>query len=109
MSRMKDLLGDTPFETYGGMAPFEKHSVTSFKAAVSVTPQLGKLQQIVLDFLRQHRAANTTDEAMMDALNLGGNTLRPRRCELVKRGLVYDSGKTAPTRSGREAVVWRAR
>lgn len=36
-----------------------------------------------------------------------GNILRPRRRELELMGIVEDSGKTALTRSGRSAVIWK--
>ena len=35
------------------------------------------------------------------------NKVRPRRNELVKRGLVFESGKRACNVTGRLAVVWR--
>ncbi|GAG22106.1 unnamed protein product, partial [marine sediment metagenome] len=48
-----------------------------------------------------------TDEEIGDALELEGNTARPRRHSLVARGLVEDSGDRRPTHSGRKAIVWK--
>ena len=50
-----------------------------------------------------------TDEEGCTETGLEGSTFRPRRVELVADGLVFDSGATRPTRSGRAAVVWQAR
>jgi hypothetical protein len=47
-----------------------------------------------------------TDDEIQRALKLDGNTERPRRCELVKAGLLTDSGRARLTRSGRRATVW---
>jgi hypothetical protein len=47
-----------------------------------------------------------TDEELQDALGMNPNTQRPRRIELVERGLVRDSGRTRKTKSGRRATVW---
>ena len=48
----------------------------------------------------------TTDEEQQDALNMTGNSQRPRRCRLVNLGLVKDSGNMRRTRAGRPATVW---
>lgn len=37
------------------------------------------------------------------------NSTRPRRVNLVEAGLVADSRKTRPSRSGRKATVWVAK
>lgn len=47
-----------------------------------------------------------TDEQIQDLLALNPSTERPRRVELVERGVVEDSERRRPTRSGRSAVVW---
>lgn len=87
--------------------PAVRTSPTSVAAAESVRPKLSRLRQIVLDYIRSC-PDGCTDEQIIDAVNLGPNTPRPRRIELVRMGLVYDSGLTARTRSGREAVLWQA-
>ena len=53
------------------------------------------------------RAGPKTDEEICRATGLRGSTVRPRRLELLREGLIEDSGEVRPTRSGREAIVWR--
>jgi hypothetical protein len=90
---------------YNGEAPFQKHSSTSAEAAKSVEKKIGPLHRRILDYLTEHRAG-ATDERLMSDLDLGGNTLRPRRRELQLMERIRDSGRTAKTKSGREAVIW---
>lgn len=49
----------------------------------------------------------STDERLCRHIGIAGDTLRPRRRELVGAGLVEDSGETRATNSGRKATVWR--
>ena len=51
-------------------------------------------------------ASGSTDEEMQFALSVPGNSQRPRRVELVRKGIVRDSGQTRPTRAGGKATVW---
>jgi predicted transcriptional regulator len=85
------------------VVPAQVHSETSLAAAEAIRPRLGELQQRVLAVVRHSPA---TDEEIQDALGMGPSTERPRRVELVRAGLVRDSGETRATRSGRQAVVW---
>jgi hypothetical protein len=62
----------------------------------------------VLDLLRDVLPHGLTDEQMQTYLGMNPSTQRPRRIELVRSGLVVDSGFKRPTRSGRDATVWRA-
>ncbi|MCX4244230.1 hypothetical protein [Paraliomyxa miuraensis] len=55
------------------------------------------------------RAGPKTDEEICRATGLRGSTVRPRRLELLREGLIEDSGTVRPTQSGREAIVWRCR
>jgi len=82
------------------------HPDTAVEAAVAVAPSATRLRTEVLLHLRQH--GPKTDEQMQDALGMNPNTQRPRRVELVERGLVGDSGERRPTRAGRKAIVWKA-
>jgi hypothetical protein len=91
--------------------PAQRHSPTSLEAAESIRPITGALRIRVLEFLRQCGELGATDEEILQALGqeMGANTLRPRRIELVRMGAVLDSGRTRKTASGRKAVVWIAR
>lgn len=53
---------------------------------------------------RKHYGA--TDEELQIALKMNPNTERPRRQELQKMYMVKHSGRTRPTSSGRQAIVW---
>ena len=88
--------------------PSQAHSQTSLDAALEIAGVAGTLRRRVYDLLLESEAG-ATDEEMQMILDLGGNTLRPRRIELVTADLVYDSGETRKTKSGRKATVWRAR
>lgn len=105
MTRQPDLFGHSP-APYRGDPPAQRHSVTSIAAAQSIRKSIGPLHQRILDHLKTC-PLGATDEEMMDALDMGGNTERPRRRELELMGRITDSGKTRLTRSGREAVIWR--
>lgn len=87
--------------------PAQRHSRTSIAAAKSIKKALAPLQARVIGYLREC-AAGATDEQMATALNMQGNTLRPRRIELQERGFIRDSGLTLKTKAGRSAVVWIA-
>ena len=86
--------------------PYAPGSVTSREAAFLGTGTAEAGRARVLSLLR--RQGPMTLQQIEDALGLSGNTVRPRRCELEAAGLVVDSGKTAKTKSGRDAVLWKA-
>jgi hypothetical protein len=81
---------------------------TSQAAQAQIRPQMPELRQRVLAFLEVCGAHGATDEEVQTALRMNPSTERPRRVELLARGLVCASGQTRPTRSGRQAVVWIA-
>ena len=53
-------------------------------------------------------ASGATDEEMQFTLSMPGNSERPRRVDLVHKGLVRASGQTRPTDAGGKATVWIA-
>lgn len=57
-----------------------------------------------MDYLREY--GPSTDEEMQSGIPMGANTQRPRRVELVNKGMVADSGNTREGSSGKLAVVW---
>jgi transcription initiation factor IIE alpha subunit len=67
---------------------------------------LNSLQRSVLAFLRERGAHGATDEEIAAGLEMNPSTQRPRRIELVRRGLVVEAG-TRKTKSGRFATAWR--
>jgi hypothetical protein len=83
--------------------PHQRHSVTSKAAAVSAEKFAGSARAQVLRFLIEFGAH--TDEEISEALKMSGNTARPRRIELVHRGLVGKAGR-ARTHAGRWADLW---
>ncbi len=89
--------------------PYVRGSDTSRAAAESmVENRLNELQRHVLAFLRSRGARGASDEEMQEALGMAASTQRPRRVELMRKGLVVASGTTSMTRSGRQAEVWLA-
>lgn len=87
--------------------PAQRHSATSVAAAASLDDAtLTKLHRKVLDYLQAH-PAGATDEEIAWALGMNPSTERPRRIELVKRGLVVQAG-VKKAASGRKATAWRA-
>ena len=102
-----DLFDAPAARPYGGEPPSQRHSDTSQAAATAIKAKVGPLQRRVLDYLLAH-PAGATDEQLMDALHLDGNTLRPRRRELQLMGSLQDSTHRDTTRSGRAAVMWVA-
>lgn len=89
------------------LPPYVQGSATSRESAESMEPRSATLRRKVLDYLRRC-ADGATDEEMQRWCNMPANTQRPRRVELVRAGLVVDSGRTRQTGSGRKAVVWVA-
>ncbi len=94
------------YDHYGGLPPHQPTD-TSLTAAAQALPLVNRLQARVLQYLRE-RADGATDIEIQEALQLNPSTQRPRRIELVQKGLVEDSRMRRRTPSGRSAVVWRA-
>jgi hypothetical protein len=84
--------------------PAQRHSQTSKAAAAQIKKAIGPLHKLILAHLKDKPS---TDEEIMSALDMNGNTERPRRRELELMGKIEDSGKTRRTKSGRDAVIWR--
>tara|TARA_B100001142_G_scaffold287213_1_gene302655 strand:+ start:722 stop:1084 length:363 start_codon:yes stop_codon:yes gene_type:complete len=83
--------------------PFIRHSESSRLAARQLTGKAKTLRQKVFDFLRDYGPA--TDKQIQEALSMEGSTQRPRRIELVERGLVVEMGKVMQP-NGRAAIAW---
>ena len=79
---------------------------TSLAAARSVVPGIRQARAEVLALFRE--LGPMTDEEARQSY--GGNQtdsgLRTRRVELVRMGLIEDSGRRWPSRTGRQMIVW---
>ena len=82
---------------------------TSQAAAESIRPKAKQLRLKVLAFIRGTGEGGATDHEIQAGLGMNPSTQRPRRGELVKAGLVENSGRTRATPSGRQATVWVSR
>lgn len=89
------------------MLPFSEPD-TSRAAAVSMAPSVGQLQSMVLAHIRSCHWQGVTDDEGEHRLGLHHTTYAPRRNELVKLGLVEDSGNRRVATSGRRQKVWIA-
>lgn len=89
-------------------APYQRHSATSKTAAMAIEPRAGTQRYRVLAHLRDMEDCGATDEELQRFIPMSANSQRPRRQELVKAGLVVDSGRTRKTAAYFDAVVWIA-
>lgn len=87
-------------------APYRRGSSTSREAAERIEGAGSALRGRVLGALRTR--GPMTDEELQVVLAMDPSTQRPRRVELVRLGLVRDSGARRPTLSGRSATLWEA-
>ncbi len=104
MQRQMDLQFDTPASVV--VEPPSSGSATSEAAAASMSSAAGNLRTKVLAYIIERDGA--TDAEIAEYFGLADNTLRPRRWELVKAGLIYRTTETRTTPSGRQAAVFRA-
>jgi hypothetical protein len=81
---------------------------TSIAAARSIAPTIAASQAEVLVLFREF--GPMTDEEARQSYGEGGRQsesgLRSRRAELVRMGLLEDSGRRWPGRTGRQMIVW---
>tara|TARA_R100000963_G_C4628251_1_gene93953 strand:+ start:754 stop:1062 length:309 start_codon:yes stop_codon:yes gene_type:complete len=76
---------------------------TSKEAYKSILPHLSDMKGRVLQAIRNHPS---TDDHLEIVLDMRHQSLSACRRQLVKDGLVEESGDYLPTRSGRKANVW---
>ena len=91
---------------YGGAPPAVEQD-TSAIAAGSVRILSYSWRELILDRITACGERSTTcDEIEAIIPGFRHQTCAPRIRELVQLGLVTDSGRRRPTRSGRGAIVW---
>ena len=81
---------------------------TSRAAAEAIKPGVLTLRARVLRHIRECGDHGCTDAEGQAALEMSGNTYRPRRLELEQLGRIRQGKTTRKTPSGRSAVVWVA-
>jgi len=86
--------------------PFQRHSDTSRDASDSARPTARAVRAKIWSHIETLGFYGATDEEVQAVLGINPSTQRPRRVELVERGLVVDSGRRRKTTSGRWACVW---
>lgn len=79
---------------------------TSDVAARRIRGVVPRLLDRVLTFLASCGEEGATDDEGEAALKMKPQTYTPRRGELVRAGLVVDTGRRRKTASGRPAAVW---
>lgn len=77
----------------------------SVDAARQIEPNAATLRAAVLAHIRGCAARGATDDEIQLALDLDGNTERPRRWELYKAGVIHAIGYRV-NRRGRRCAVW---
>lgn len=87
---------------------------TSWEAAASFSPEdLSRMQAMVLAYFR--RVRRSSDPELRKAFGEGSDhsdrrfaysTLQTRRCELVRRGLIRNSGEKTLNTRGKLVIVW---
>lgn len=102
----RDPTATLPLFAAPARAPAVQSSVTSMAAADAIGDRLNTLQRSVVAFLKTRGQHGATDEEMQIGIPMAASTQRPRRIELVRRGLVVEAG-TRKTKSGRFATAWR--
>jgi hypothetical protein len=101
---MSDYYKEAPLPLFATRAPSVNGSATSAAAADSLGPAtLNAMQRRVYEFICWRPS---TDEEIAHELGMNPSTVRPRRIELARRGLLAEAGKRR-TESGRMATVWK--
>ena len=66
-----------------------------------------KLEAVVLSALREH-PNGLTNHGLVRVTGIDWNTITPRIAPLVRKGLVFDSGKRREGPTNRSCIVWMA-
>lgn len=87
------------------VVPGFKAEGTSRLAADAVKPRAASLRSQAVAILK---TGSFTADEVAAIMGKTAFSIRPRVTEAGKLGLIYDTGRTRPNASGKEAVVWRA-
>jgi predicted transcriptional regulator len=78
--------------------------VTSFEAADAIKPVASKHYAIILDCLQEHGALGK--DGISNLTNLDSNQVSRRLREMQTTGLIYLTGRTVISNSGRQEREW---
>jgi hypothetical protein len=98
---------DTP--PAGSLFAPHNGTATSKAAAKAIEPHINEQHKAMLFWYRTYGSPGLTDAEMIEATGFSGDSVRPRRGELVAMNLVADSGRTRATKTGRQATVYVAK
>lgn len=96
------------YTLFGGTPPHVDNE-TSRAAAQEIVPTVKHLQKIVLDCVKRSADYGVTSDDIERFTGLSGNTVRPRRRELEKMGLIVRTDRKRKTASKRLAVIFVAK
>ncbi len=86
------------------LPPFQRHSATSRKAAISMHEKAPTARRLVWETIHARGARGATAEEICRVTGLRGSTVRPRLVELREAGRIVAGGQRK-TSSNRFAVV----
>lgn len=89
-------------------APGHRRVETSCRAAEQLAPRLGRLQQMAATAIRDAGLDGLTADELAAVLKLDRWSIQPRTTELLRKGLIRDSGRRRANVTGRQAIVWVA-
>lgn len=89
--------------------PGHRNVDTSIAAAIALAPNLGRLQRLALDAIRDSGWLGLTADELAAALEMDRWSIQPRTSELKRKGHIRDSGQRRPNATGKMAIVWVAR
>ena len=78
--------------------------LTSFEAAEAIKPVVSQHYQTILDCLQKHGSLGK--DGIASLTNLDGNQVARRLNEMKVLGLIYLTGKTVKSNSGRNEREW---
>jgi len=96
---MRDVIDSV----YPNVPGFENRQ-TSYDAARTVKAEA--LRALVMSLHRQHIVSGMTDDELDQFKPANCPTLRPRRCELTRKGLLIDTGRRRFSKQHRLMIVW---
>jgi N6-adenosine-specific RNA methylase IME4 len=91
---------------YNGRPGFAAGVDTSEEAADAIASEVDRLRATVLELIVNRGKKGHTADEIVSAMGVRHHTGSPRVTELHQMGLIVDSGKRRPTRSGKAAIVW---